>query len=381
MQLTLTHLEKHIKAIHDTAPQVVIEFAGAGVQALAWLHGIGGSSRTILEATDRYAAPSLIGAIGFEPEKFVSPQVARALATQAFIRAGRLAESGTPIAGIGCTATIATDRLKRGEHNCCIAICDSQGVTMYTLRLAKGRRTRLEEENLVSLLILRAVARVCQVNGLPAPQLFKTEQLIESTEAAGLIDRLLAGEFNWVAVSPDGRLTPGQIWPNLAFLSGSFNPLHEGHRQMVEVASEILQRQVYFELPLINADKAPLDVAETRRRIAQFAGYAPVILSRAPLFSQKAEFFPHCVFVIGADTAERLVQLRFYNHSRADMHAAFHHLRAAGCRFLVAGRVKDGRFFSLHDIEIPERYRTLFEPIPEEQFRIDISSTEIREGA
>lgn len=380
MQLTLTHLEEYIKAIHDASPQVVIEFAGAGVQALAWLHGIGGSSRTILEATDRYAAPSLIGSIGFEPEKFVSPQVARALATQAFVRAVQLAKPGTPVAGIGCTATIATDRLKRGEHNCCVAICEAEGVTNYTLRLAKGRRTRLEEENLVSLLILRAVARVCQVSGLPAPQLFETEQLIESTEAIGLIDRLLAGAFNWIAVSPEDCMTPGQVWPDIAFLSGSFNPLHEGHRQMVQVASEILQREVYFELPLINADKAPLNTEEARYRIAQFADYATVILSRAPLFSQKAEFFPHSVFVIGADTAERLVQLRFYNHNRTNMHAAFDHLRTAGCRFLVAGRVRDGRFFSLPDIEIPEWYRALFEAIPEEQFRIDISSTEIREG-
>ena len=77
---------------------VVIEFAGAGAQALTWLHAVGGSSRTILEATDRYAAPSLVEAIGFSPVQFTSSQVAQAMAVKAFFRASQLVASPqTPI--------------------------------------------------------------------------------------------------------------------------------------------------------------------------------------------------------------------------------------------------------------------------------------------
>lgn len=379
MRLTLENLEEAIKAIHAAPAMVVIEFAGAGAQALAWLHGIGGSSRTILEATDRYAAASLLDSIGFEPQQFVSARVARAMATQAYIRACHLAEPGTPVAGIGCTATIATDRLKRGNHNCYLAVCDAHSVTTYNLTLAKGRRTRREEENLISLLILRAVAKVCGVSGLPAPQLFEVEQVAEHFESVGLLERLLAKEFNWVAISPDGRMTPGQTWPNIAFLSGAFNPLHQAHRQLARISAEILQQEVYFELPLLNAGKGPLEVAEARRRAAQFAGYATVILTRAPLFSQKAEIFPHSVFIVGVDTVERLGQLRFYNNDPAEMRASFETLRTAGCRFLVAGRLSGHRFLTLRDVDLPAGYRELFEEIPEERFRLDLSSTAIRE--
>ena len=379
MVIPFESLVEPISAIHATPTMVVIGFAGAGAQALAWLHGVGGSSRTLLEATDHYAAASLIEAIGFEPEQFTGPDVARALATQTYIRACHLADAAAVPAGIACTATIATDRIKRGDHRACVAVCTAESVTIYELTLAKGRRTRREEEHLVSLLILKAVAGVCGVAHLPELELFTEETLVKQVERCGLLERLLADDFNWVAVSPQGRMTPGRSWPNIALLSGAFNPLHAGHQQMARIAAELLQQDVYFELPLINAGKGPLEPTIAKQRLVQFADKTTVILTCAPLFSQKADMFPRSVFVIGVDTAERLVQPRFYNDDPAEMLASFETIRRAGCRFLVAGRLDNGRFMTLDDVDLPAGYRELFMEIPEEKFRLDISSTDIRE--
>jgi hypothetical protein len=138
-------------------------------------------------------------------------------------------------------------------------------------------------------------------------------------------------------------------------------------------------REVYFELPVVNADKAPLEPEEARRRLAQFVGFAPVILTRAPLFSQKALLFPGTIFILGVDTAERLTQPRFYDNDSAKMLASFDQIRRAGCRFLVAGRLKDHQFLTLSDLSLPAGYRELFVEIPEAAFRIDVSSTALRE--
>lgn len=346
---------------------------------MAWLHGVGGSSRTILEAGDRYAAASLLELIGFEPEQFTSIEVARAMATQAYLRACRLAGPGAPVAGIGCTAAIATDRTKRGDHRCCVAACDSRGVKTYSLTLRKGRRTRSEEEQAASLLILNAVAYACGVEGMPLPALLEDEKLAEAFDALDLLERLMAREFNLLLITPEGHQVPLQQLPGLALLSGSFNPLHEGHRQLAGQAAGMLGQEVFFELPVVNADKAPLDLAETRQRLAQFRGYAPVILSRVPLFSQKAELFPHSVFVLGIDTVKRLVEPRFYQDDPAKMRASLDQVRSAGCRFLVAGRLQDDHFMTLNSVELPAGYRELFEEIPEVLFRADISSTAIRQ--
>jgi hypothetical protein len=321
----------------------------------------------------------LAGLLGFTPAQFTAPDIARALATKAFIRANHLAAPGTPVAGIGCTAAIATDRVKRGEHRCAVTLCTAEEVVNYNLTLAKGLRSRQEEEEMVSRVILRAVARGCGLALLPEAPLLEGERLEETVERVGLLERVISGEFNLAVAWPDGRLVPADQLPGLVLLSGSFNPLHDGHRQMAEIAARKLGQRVYFELPLVNADKAPIDPAEARQRLAQFAGLAPVLLSRAPLFSQKAQFYPHSVFILGLDTAARLVELRFYHDDPAELRAAFQAIRTAGCRFLVAGRLVKDRFLTAQDLDLPDGFHELFEGIPEAEFRVDISSTLLRQ--
>ena len=371
-----SQLHDILSAVHATPHLGVILFAGAGSQALTWLHSVGGSSRTLLEATDHYAATSLVQVLGFEPERYTSLSVAEALAERAYARALDLAPDA-PTFGLGCTASIATDRVKRGEHRAFVAMKDGFGVTSYALTLTKGERTRQEEEDLVSRLMLYAVAQACGLQG--APEL--AAQVEPHFKPARELQALMAGEAPWVMVNPDGRLRvgEGERLANIALLSGSFNPLHRGHKKLAKAAAEHLGQSVYFELPLVNADKAPIDLPEARRRAAQFAAYAPLTLTRTPLFGQKADLFPGSVFVIGADTAARLVEPRFYG-GEAGMEEALEGLAAAGCRFLVAGRRQGakGEFLNLHGIAIPHAYRELFEALPEETFRQDISSSRLR---
>ncbi|MCB1743456.1 MAG: hypothetical protein KDK91_23975 [Gammaproteobacteria bacterium] len=196
------------------------------------------------------------------------------------------------------------------------------------------------------------------------------------------IESLLTGERAWVSIDPQGRIGSGEELRGVALLSGSFNPLHSGHRGMHATAAQLLGREVLYELPLVNADKAPIDSHETLRRIEQFRGLATVLLTTAPLFNHKAELFPDAIFVLGVDTVTRLLSPRFYGDDREAMLSSLADLDERGCRFLVAGRTADeqGRFLHLHDIEIPPAFRHLFEPIPEQHFRKDISSTEIRLG-
>jgi nicotinic acid mononucleotide adenylyltransferase len=378
MDLSLADVAAAIQSIHAAPLQFAIEFAGAGAQGLAWLHAVPGSSHTILEATDRYATVSLVNLIGFEPAHFASPQVARAMTIKAYLKARHLAPQNPPVAGLGLTAAIATDRVKRGQHRCCLGVCTANTLTLYHLTLSKGQRTRQQEENLISLIMLRAMARPCGVDDLPQPALLPGETLTEQTEAVDWLAWVLAEEVNWVALLPDRQLNAGDTLPGIALLSGAFNPLHQGHRQLAAVATEILGQPVYFELPLVNADKAPIAPAEAHRRAAQFAGWGTLLFTRTPLFSQKAHLFPHSVFILGIDTVARLIQPRFYHHDPAKMLASFKAIRTAGCRFLVANRLSGDRFLTLNDLDLPVGYRELFEEIP--NFRMDISSTTIRES-
>jgi hypothetical protein len=371
-----------VQALHATPQRAVLELAG-GTQALAWLHAVGGSSRTVLEATDRYSPASLGALLGGAPEKAVTRDVAAAMATAAWRRAQVLAAPGTPVVGAGCTAALASDRPRRGAHHAVVAVADALGTAVTELELVKGRRPRRQEEAAVSRLLLAELAAAC---GVPVPEDQQPEAMPDAmTHAefrpAAPFAALAAGAADWLMLDAAGRVAEeGACWDRVALLSGSYDPLHAGHLALAGAAATLLRRQVVFELPLVNADKAPLELREAQRRTAQFAGRARVVLSRVPLFAAKAALFPGAVFVVGVDTAVRLVDRRFYGGSGAALRQAMAAVARHRCSFLVAGRRVGGRYSTLTDVELPlpPPLRGLFRELPEESFRYDISSSEIR---
>jgi len=376
-----TELARVIDAIHASPRRVVIEFAGAGAQALAWLHARAGSSRTVLEASDRYAPASLAQALGTTPHRHVHPEVARSLACSALARACVLAGAREGLAGLGWTAAVATDRQRRGDHRCHLVLCEASGVSSFELHLEKGARTREEEERLVALLAVRALADGVPGGSGPDLPLRAGDRLEHRREASSLLARVAGGDFAWLRRSPDGAETPGRRLSGAVLLSGSFNPLHDAHRRLAEVAGGLLGRDPVFELGLINADKSPVGEVEADCRAVQFAGYAPLLLTAEPRFVDKTQWVRDSVFVLGADTLARLVDPCFYAGDRDGLPGALARIRESGCRFLVAARLdsSSGRVLTLADCAVPRGFGRLFEAIPESDFRMDLSSTELRE--
>ena len=409
-----------VRALHATPQQAVIEVAGAGTLALSWLHAVGGSSRTVLEATDRYCHASLAELLGAMPTGAVSGAVAAAMADAALRRARRLAAPGTPVVGAGCTAALASDRPRRGADRAYVAVTGALGVAVTELAFpaalaatapaavaapavtaepggtgagagaddrGQGSRRaalRRQQEAAASAVLVAELASACGVDagrgsgpfaGVPAPRVDREFHPSEPFAA------LESGSRDCVMLNAAAQVvTAPEEWRGKALLSGSYHPLHRGHSALGEAAASFLGCEVVYELPLVNADKAPVALSEAQRRAAQFATHAPVVLTRAALFADKAALFPGAVFVVGADTAERLVDKRFYGGSAHNMDAALAALAARGCSLLVAGRRIGASYLTLNDIapRIPATHRGLFRELPEALFRYDISSTEVR---
>lgn len=378
--MTIVQPQRLIEAIHNHPTRAVVCVTGGGSGSIAALLAVPGASRTLLEAVVPYHEQALIDFLGWSPEQFCSADTARAMARRARERANALAP-GEIVAGIGCTASLATDRPKRGEHRCWIAVATLSTQFVLSLTLEKGARDRAGEEAVVDTLLLNALAEAAGIDERMPVALLPAETVIREVLVGGdLLDGLIQGEHAAVAILPDGRMSREAAPPVL--LPGAFNPAHAGHWQLAATATRRTGLPVAFELSAVNVDKPPLSGDEVRRRLRQFAWTASVWVTRAPTFVEKARLFPGTVFVVGADTAERIVLPRYYGDSPERMHAALAEIRTHGCRFLVAGRCDHaGAFRCLERLTVNDNVRALFMEIPEAEFRFDASSTEIRARA
>jgi nicotinamide mononucleotide (NMN) deamidase PncC len=371
-------LENLVRRIHAAGRQFVIAITGGGSAAIGWLLGVPGGSRTLLEAIVPYSAQAMVALLGARPERFCSEPTARAMAMAAFGRARGYAGSDVDLGkliGLACTASLASDRPKRGAHRAHFAWQSVEQTSSASLELVKGARDRGGEEDLVARLILSLLADSVAVDARIEVPLLASERIRCQAKCAPAVwQQLLLGQRDAVRHGPPVQAAAGRrvIFP------GAFNPRHAGHRTMAQIAQSLLNAPVEHEISIENVDKPALDYVEMDRRVGYFSPDETVWLTRAPLFTDKARLFPQATFVVGADTLLRIADARYYGQHEAHLAQAINELAARGSRFLVFGRLVGERFQALGDLKLPPALMSLCDEVPPERFRVDISSTQLR---
>jgi molybdopterin-guanine dinucleotide biosynthesis protein A len=305
--------------IINSGYRAVLVTTGGGSGALNALLSTPGASRFVVEAQIPYSPEALFSYLGEEVDQSCSLQTAQKLAEVAFKKAIQNPESriSNPVS-VSCTAALQTDRERRGDDRAFICIKTAEAEKVYALYLSKA--SRADQEKLLSDWLLVLIAQ---------------------------------------AVGAERGL----------MLSGSFNPVHQGHLKLLNVADAMTGLRGTLELSCANVDKPDIPEEEILRRASAIKN-VPVALTHAPRFVRKADLFPRTTFAVGYDTAERLIA-----YAKPGEWDLFQTLET---KFLVAGRRHGGAFQTLGNLNLPKGFESLFEAVPESKFRADISSTELR---
>lgn len=373
--------------------RIAVVITGGGTSAIGEMLRYGGSSSTFLYGHVPYSPIYTERYLGRIPDKLCSAEAARMLAMRAFhdvveyhgFKDGEI----FPI-GLGATSALGkiTPEREGREHKIYVAVQTREKTTTYTLFL-NAPRSRVEEEKINELLILNALAESCNIKSSLPMLTTANEKIDVKCDEGVVLESILCGEAPFSLYRKDEGLVTlkGSVGHVKLLLPASFNPLHDAHRAMAKVASEKMGHTCHFEMSITNANKPPLTYTEIYQRLDHFDkchqfknGEGDLWITRLPTFIEKAEHFAPVIFVVGADTAHRICDPRFYGGSESKMLAALQRMTDLGVKFVCFSRIVNGELVNPIKENTPKLFYDMSISIDSKVYASEISSTEIRNG-
>ena len=360
--------QNDIRSIHDGPFKLVFVSSGGGSSAISDLLKVPGASQTILESYIPYSRESMDEYLGIKPSYYCGLQTTINMAVTAYTRSKRLAPGVDPshLLGVAVTATLSTTYEKLGSHRFFVCIHGLNATHVISCYLTKGKRTRENEEKLVTECLESLIGIVCGVGN----QLPKLTQQIHY--------EVISAKPEWHALeNKEITILPGDLGPSKLIFPGTFNPLHEGHRKMQEIAEKKVNIPATYEVSITNVEKTSLSYFEIQKLLDQFTSDDRRVLTNAPTFADKVRIFNDSTFILGMDTLIRIFDKKFCESEKV-FRETLEEFDISNARFLVFGRQIEDTYKTLNELSIPPKLRDRFVGISESEFRLDISSREIK---
>lgn len=350
---------------------IVATGGGAGAQNMLWQ--IPGISSVLIDCTFPYDSEFTKDYLGFEPEKYCSPETAVELAMQAYYRAYQ--PNKGPAIGIGCTASVASTVIHKGQHRIYIASVSENNCELTSIVLTKGRgeEARIIDGKICDIAIIEALNKAIGYNNqsiLPRDINIINYQVEDATELA----KKQFFKHPYFCADTGKRL---EKEPKLnkdngdAIFPGSFNPPHDGHFGMVESYCYYKPNaSIIYCIETESPHKGDLTITDMLNRAKMLKGNNILFTKGLGLYLDKAKYFDKANIIIGIDSFIRLLDCKW----GVDINELIEGFKSCGAHFYVVDRVIDGKLVSIRD-QIFETNGLNFTPL---DGRWDISSTELR---
>ena len=226
-----------VEKIHSSPFKLVIVSSGGGTNAISSLLKVPGASNTILESHIPYSKESMNEFLNSKPDHYCSLDTCLSMAANAYKKSTKINKQSKSkhLLGIAITANLATTYKKKGDHKFFIVVQSHDYTKYLECYLEKDVRTREMEEELITGCVINLLSESC---GLKCDLPKISEQIkIQQIDAEKSWKKLFNSQVGYIS---NIKNTPELIFP------GSFNPLHEGHIKMKELAEKKNRHAYYF---------------------------------------------------------------------------------------------------------------------------------------
>lgn len=328
-------------------------------------------------------------------EKYKHSRLMAGLALSGYVRENFLTDKSNKV--VGYDYVISYDEEEDDEFltpiTAYISTWTPMMITTTTLYISRKDRSKESLNQILKNAVIRSIGIACNItNDIskfdPFTGIEKSSHdnfFDDSDSIEDALSMLNKDEVKYFLVDPFGYVRFECGSTKYTILSGSFNPLHKGHERLVR-ASEKYNKEgsSAFELSVFNSEKLDISSEEVYHRLSQFAGQYLIFVTNQGNFLDKSRILPSATFVVGFDTAQRILDVKFYNNNESELLESIKELRER-TKFIVGGRYLDGKFRVASDLVCPDiiddSMRDLFLELTEEEFREDISSTSLRESS
>ena len=152
-----------VKKIHESPFKITFVSSGGGTNAISSLLEVPGASNTILESYIPYSKDSMDKFLNRKPDHYCSLDTCLSMGANAYKKSKEIdtKTKSKYLLGLSITANLATTYEKKGDHKFFIVIQANDYTKYLECFLEKGKRSRNEEEELITACAISLLAESC----------------------------------------------------------------------------------------------------------------------------------------------------------------------------------------------------------------------------